>query len=67
MIDGEPLIYTINGNVPEGTLRRECTWEVSPSEYVKCTVSWYDGETLVKQGHDVLVLKGLEFGSSISL
>lgn len=65
---GEPLIYTTKGNLPENDLRREVRWEFVQGEYVKCSVLYFDatGEK-VKESHDVLLLKGLDFGAQLGM
>lgn len=58
MTDVVPLIYTINGNVPESSLRYEKKWSVN-EELISFVEEWYDGDTLVKNNVHMYAVKGL--------
>jgi hypothetical protein len=60
-----PLIWTSRGNLPEADLRLEVVWTVE-DEYIKVVKRHYRGEEIVKEGADVLSLRGITGESVIN-
>ena len=52
MTDGEPLIYTVKGNLPVAALKLETEWDINP-EYIKFVERYRDetGEVVRESAH----------------
>ena len=56
----EPLIYTLKGNLPVGSLEYETRWENAP-EYIKLVETYkLDGE-IVRESAHVYAKRGMAF------
>jgi hypothetical protein len=55
----EPLIWTVNGNVPERGLTLKVEWFIT-EEYIKVVKRHFDKDgEMVKEGADILSLRGV--------